>query len=463
MITHERIRNFINRFTISRVAYYSTAVLLIGLIFHFIGVNFLQFVVWLPKGLMLGISLRKELLIGVLCVTIAWYYVAQFGVRQGRKELFKDIYFRRLSIWFAVVVGVTLLSSLANGSRSHYLLAWRYNFTAFLLLLLGYQVAQIIPSVSTRRLTSLYAEIMKRIIGFGLLWYFIISTLPWALKLFGYDRHVYEGNIGERPPAVYYAALDHGAPRNQFLRERPIFYGFYLVAFWPFFLLIYLRRAPRVEQVFYWLLYMLNIFSTFSRSAWLVRIMQTILLFFLLYGKQALKYLKYLFIPLLGLGALVWVYFYYEIFGPGRQFSNTGHINAFFESLDILKTHRLRGLGAGTAWPASHQLGVWFNPENQYLQIWIEYGIFGFLTWFAYYVYFNISWLIHNGRNNVKNYRQDTNILHWDNHRLALLAFNIGLIWLSICGLVLHSLGDKMSFWPLMLFYGLWLGTRKSH
>jgi len=104
---------------------------------------------------------------------------------------------------------------------------------------------------------------------------------------------------------VYYAALDHGAPRNQFLRERPIFYGFYLVAFWPFFFLIYLRRAPRTEQVFYGLLYMLNIFSTFSRSAWLTWIIQTVLLFFLLYGRQALKYLKYLFVPLVGLGALV--------------------------------------------------------------------------------------------------------------------------------------------------------------
>ncbi len=443
--------------------YYGTGILLFGLIVHFIVMNFFQFVVGLPKLVMTALSLWKEIIIWLLCMWVCVYRIITAGsVRKWREALRWDTYFRNLSIGFAVVMGITLLSSIFNGSRNHYIIAWRYDFIPFVLLLLGYQIAQIIWSLQVKHLTNLYIEVMRRIIGFGLLWYFIISSLPWALKLFGYDRHVYEGKMGQEPPAVYYAALDHGAPRNQFLWERPIFYWFYLVAFWPLFFLLYLRKTSRTEQVFYWWLYILNIFSTFSRSAWLAWIIQTVLLFFLLYGKQAIKYLKYLLIPLIGLGWLVGVYFYYEIFWPGRQFSNTGHINAFLDSMKILKTNWLLGLGAGTAWPASHQLGIGFNPENQYLQIWIEYGIVGFLVWLAYYWYLNISWLFNKGWNNVKNYRQDTDIEHWNNHRLMLLACNIGLLWLSLCGLVLHSLGDKMSFWPLMLLYGLRLATKKQ-
>gem|GEM_PF-6813236 len=45
MIINQHIKSLISRFSVPRVAYYSTAVLLIGLIFHFIGINFLQFVV----------------------------------------------------------------------------------------------------------------------------------------------------------------------------------------------------------------------------------------------------------------------------------------------------------------------------------------------------------------------------------------------------------------------------------
>jgi hypothetical protein len=361
-----------------------------------------------------------------------------------------------------VLVAITLLSSLFNSSLSHYLIAFRYNFVAFILLLLGYQVAQIISHTDIKHLTTNYAGIIKRIVWFGLIRYFIISTLPGALRLFGYDRHVYEGKLGERPPAVYYAALDHWAPRNQFLRERPIFYGFYLVAFWPLFFLLYLRKAPKTEMLFYGWLYVINVFSTFSRSAWWVRIIETGLIFLLLYGKYTLKYLKYLLLPIIGWWVLVSTYFYYEIFWPGRNFSNTGHINAFFKAIDILKAHWLRGLGAGSAGPASHQLGIGFNPENQYLQIWIEYGIFGFLGRIIAYGYLNISWMIIWGRNKAKTYFQDTNILKRDNQRLVLLSCNIGLLSLSLCGLVLHSLADKMVFWPLMLLYGLWLGIRKE-
>jgi len=451
-----------NQLSIPKYLYYLVSALLFGLIIHFISINFLEFVVWLPRIVITAISLRKELAIAGLMWCILRYNIALYGLSGRIKKLKTDTFFRYLLMGFVVVVAISLLSSIFNGSVLQFPMAFRYDYVPFVLLLLAYQVAKVIPSERIKFLTRVYIEVIRRLIWLGLIWYFIISSLPGALKIFWYDKMVFEGELGQRPPAVYYAALDHGAPRNQSLRERPIFYGFYLVAFWPLFFFLYLKKAPRAEQVFFGGLYMLNVFSTFSRSARIVRIFLTVLIFFLVYGKKALKYLKYLFIPILWLGALVGVFFYYEIFWPGRQFSNTWHINAFFEAVRILKTHWLWWLGAWSAWPASHQLWIGFNPENQYLQIRVEYGIFGFIARTIYYGYLNISWLFKKWRNGAKSYLQDMDVLHWDNRRLALLSFNIGMIWLSICGLMLHSLADKMVFRPFMILFGLWLGMKKD-
>lgn len=438
-----------------------TSILIFGLIVHFVALNFFQFVIGAPKILTTVFALWKEIVIGLLVMFVIGYNLTAFGARWWWKMIQKDTFFFRVLLGFMILVAVTLFASVINSSITHYLISFRYNFVAFVLLLLGYQIAQIISYADIKYLTRRYILIIRWVVWFGLLRYFILGSLPWALKIIGYDRHVYEGTIGERPPAVYYAALDHGAPRNQFLWERPIFYGFYLVAFRPLFFLLYLRKAPKTEALFFGALYILNVFSTFSRSARGVWFLETILLLLILYGKVAIRYFKYLLIPLAVGWFLVSTYFYYEIFGPWRNFSNTGHINAFYKAMDILKIHRLWGLGAWTAGPASHQLGIGFNPENQYLQIWIEYGIFGFLVRIIFYAYLNISWIIRRWRGSVKTYFQDSDVLHRDNQRLVLLSCNIGLIWLSLCGLVLHSLADKMVIRPFMILYGLRLGTKR--
>jgi hypothetical protein len=436
-------------------------VLLFGLIIHFIWINFLQFIVGIGKPWISIISLWKEFVIWIMIILVMIYNIKQYWLKGWLNTIKNDKYFRYLCIGFAILVFITACSSLINGSFGKaYIIAFRYNFVPFILLLLWYLIAQIISYSDIKRITNNYASIIKWIIWFALIWYFVISTLPGALRIFWYDRHVFEGKMWEQPPAVYYAALDHGAPRNQFLRERPIYFGFYLVAFRPFFFFIYLRRASKTEQLFYGWLFILAVFTTFSRSARWVWVLETALMFFLLYGRKAMKYLKYIAIPLIWLGFLVGTYFYYEIFWPGRNFSNTGHINAFFDSITILEKDWLWWKGAGSAWPASHQLWMWFNPENQYLQIRIEYGIFGFLVRLLFYWALNLSWMISWWWNKAKSYFQDSDIRHRDMQRLILLSCNIGLISLSLCGLVLHSLADKMVIWPLMLIYGMWLWVK---
>jgi O-antigen ligase len=48
------------------------------------------------------------------------------------------------------------------------------------------------------------------------------------------------------------------------------------------------------------------------------------------------------------------------------------------------------GKGAAYVGPGSHRDGgLAFNPENQYLQILIEFGIIGFLLWMPMYIWLN--------------------------------------------------------------------------
>ncbi len=421
------------------------------------------------------ISLWKELLIGII-----WLYtIYDLVINWYWRSLFQNKLFKKILYGFITIILVTVVISLINWSVWNYLIAFRYDFFPLWLFVLFYVIWWIqtkkIETISSNKkdiddsvlklpsdITKKYFSFTKILLVFGLWWYFVLMTLPWTLKLFWYDRQTYEWELWEKPPAVYYSAQTHGIARNQFIFERPTFYGFFLITMWPIFYLLYIRRQ-KFEYTWIWrFLYSANIISTFSRSAWWVWILQTILLLFLSHRKQFWKYVRKLVIPFVLAMWILWYYFYYEIFWSGRQFSNTGHINAFFQSIDILKTNRLFWQWAGTNGPASHQLGIWFNSENQYLQIWIEYGIFGLLIRLSYYIYINISWFIKNWRWSISNYIQDRNIDNRSKQRLILLGSNIWFIWLSMCWLVLHSLADKMSVWPLMILYWLRLWTRQK-
>lgn len=451
-----------------------TTILLIWLLLHFFVINILQFKIGITGPAMTAISLWKEVIICIIWGYTIYHLVSTWYWR----ELFQNKLFKKILYWFIGIILVTIAVSFINSSIANYIIAFRYDLLPLALFVLFYiiwwiQTREVEKTVFSDKdidrtvlefpwsITRKYFWFIKILLVLGLWWYFVLMTLPWFLKIFWYDRQVYEWEIWEKPPAVYYSAQTHGIPRNQFIFERPIFYGFFLVSMRPIFYLLYIRRQKFEYTWIRWFLYSANVISTFSRSAWWVWIIQTILLLFLSHRKQFWGYIRKLVIPFIIAMWVLWYYFYYEIFGSGRQFSNTWHINAFFQSIDILKSDWLWWQWAGTNGPASHQLNIGFNSENQYLQMWIEYGIFGLIIRWVYYAYLNISWFIKNGRWSISNYFQNKIIDNRDKQKLILLWSNIWLIWLSICGLVLHSLADKMSIWPLMILYGLRLWTRQ--
>ncbi|MBP7008148.1 hypothetical protein KBB05_05610 [Patescibacteria group bacterium] len=79
--------------------------------------------------------------------------------------MFQDRYFKYMCIAFAALIVLTLVSSLINGSLGKpYIVALRYNFFPFILLLLSYQLSQIISLSSLKALTKRYTGWIKWIV-----------------------------------------------------------------------------------------------------------------------------------------------------------------------------------------------------------------------------------------------------------------------------------------------------------
>ena len=78
-----------------------------------------------------------------------------------------------------------------------------------------------------------------------------------------------------------------------------------------------------------------------------------------------------------------------------------------------------------------------FNPENQFLQIRIEYGSLVFLVrTLLYFGLVHTAWKL-----------KATHPYH--------AAFALGMVGLAICGMVLHSFSDRMIVYPFMLIWGI--------
>ena len=100
-----------------------------------------------------------------------------------------------------------------------------------------------------------------------------------------------------------------------------------------------------------------------------------------------------------------------------RVFSDSGHIALVKESIKLFKEKPLFGYGPASAWPASHwycsnkaeteicqkiqQINIrtqntslkWFNTENQYLQILVEFGIVWLVLWLGLFLFLALYWI----------------------------------------------------------------------
>ncbi len=429
-------------------------VFFIGLLFQFFLQTFVGFGLGRNWPIWSVIWMWKEIIILILFIWICY--------RTRTHKLWKTL-LEKLDIkWFLIltilfgILGILNWLTITQTGIGATVMSLRYSITWFVIFL-------IFSVVSWEFLDQKYAierrwsKIIWWLLWWSLFWWSVVYFIPRLLEFAWYNQYNYEGDVWIAPPAAYYSQYNQWYVRNQFLFERPISWGFFLVAFWPLFFALAIKRRWRKAFVFWWWLYWLAVLSTFSRAAWIAWIVQTFILLLIEYRKDLKKALVYWWIPIiLVFGGVAYLGRDQIIH---RQFSNTGHIVNLKIALEKIKEHTWFGEWPGTAGPASHHLGDGkeYNPENQFLQIWIEYGIFWFLAWMIIYVWF--LWI---GRISLRRSFLEKETKQQKYFWYILFGLSLGLFWLWICWLVLHSFVDRMIVYPFMAMFGLVYGQYKK-
>lgn len=424
-------------------------VFFIGLLLQFFLHTTVHFGIGVDVARVENIWLRKEAIIWLLTLII----LRDILFKWWRKWLFRP---KLLWGWtllvIAWIVGTALIHlTILDLPLGQYLLAFKYDFFWFIILLVWFHSSHWLEQEDKKNLLLWYWKVIQWTLVLSFIRYFIVSIKPWTLKLFGYDNFVFEWNVGQQPPAVYYTHINSGLPRNQFLFERPITRWFFLTAFWPIFFVLFLFKKPVREVWWRWLVYWLNILFTFSRAAWISWVIWILLIWAVFYASSLKKFFVKILIPVILLLGVVG-YLWYDMI-IDRWYSNTWHMEMVKQWMDLFIERPFWWHGGATAWPGSHRNGAWFNPENQFLQIMIEFGMVWFiLRWLAYWV-LNIIWF----------WQPRKLIKKWLDGQL-LIAASIWMICLSVSWLVLHSFSDRMVVYPFMLYFWilLWLLFHKT-
>lgn len=422
----------------------------IGLLFQFFLQTFVGFKLWRNWPIWSIIWMWKEIIILILFLWIC-YRTRTHKLWNHLLEKLNIKRFLILTVGFGIL-GVLNGLAITQTGLSATVMSLRYSITWFIIFL-------IFSVVSREFLDQKYAlerwwsKIIKRLLRWSLFWRTVVFFIPRLLEFAGYNQYNYEWDINIAPPAAYYSQYNQGYVRNQFLFERPISWWFFLVAFWPMFFALCIKKRGWKSFVFGGWLYWLAILSTFSRAAWIAWIVQTLILLLIEYRKDLKKAIVYWGIPILLVFG--WVAYLGRDQIIHRQFSNTGHLVNIKVALEKIKEHPWFWEWPGTAWPASHHLGEGkeYNPENQFLQIWIEYWIFWFLAWMIIYLWFLwIGWIALRRSFLEKETKQQKYLGY------VLFGLSFWMFGLWICGLVLHSFVDRMIVYPFMAMFGLVYG-----
>ena len=275
-------------------------VFLIGLLVQFFLHTFVTYKLGREGAFWNGVWLWKEIIILLFLAIIIWGIARQIKT-EGTRLFFAKLLATKLFRFFlfflvASAMAFLLAVGIQKVGLGTFILSFKYNLLGFLIFLLGVGLVRFTPFPSFN-FAKWYQKVLKAVVYGAFVWRAIIYLIPGLLKFAGYSRESFEGTLDANPPAVYLTQINHGLVRNQFLFERPISFGFFLVAFRPLFALGFLRKQSRKSQILRTLAFGALVFSTLSRAAIGVWLLQTAILALLIYWKQAKKLILFVGIP----------------------------------------------------------------------------------------------------------------------------------------------------------------------
>ena len=489
-------------------------IFVIWLLLQFFLQTFVTFKLWWNGKFRTLFWMWKEFILLIFIIILVRYIVSNLKWRIKtiknkeniekitRKLLIKNIQSKFIIQFFLIFIATIIVFLLLAILFQHvwikaFILSLKYDLIWFFILWIWICLALLFFNEDDKDLLELYHKLIIWSLRLGLFRRFIVRLMPNILKYVWFNPNLYEWTVWQNPPAAYYTKIvpyyEGSYVRNTYLFERPTSFGFWLVAFFPIFVLWFLRKKNRKNLLLPIIAFWLLILSTRSRAWIVIWMLEVIVLFFILFWKHVKKYFVWLvllaIIWLCGIGYLWrWIMV--------REHSNTGHLELMKSWRNIAKNNLILWWWAWYSGPASHQLcytdepvniyvdidsihmdnrrceilrkeniknqisTYWFNPESQYLQILMEYWIIGILfrLWLCAIILrytAKMIWLYH--KKNKSPYQE---LLYF-----TLLWFWIGFIWLCAEWLVLHSLVDRMVIYPFFLLYGItiWLWEKEKN
>lgn len=427
-----------------------TKIFLIWLLLQFFLQTFVTYRLFQTGGMWNLVRMWKE----ILLVGIFWFFSWVLRKRRIREARRKTLPIKDFVLIFCITLGLAFLISLFinHSGLGITIMSLRYSMIGFFIFILFFAVSYLFFGAREINITKRYTNTIKTLLIWSIIRRGCIRLIPNLMRFVGYDQNNFEWGVGIAPPAAYYTQYNSGYVRNQFLFERPISRWFFLVAFWPLFFLLCIKGKPMQEKVVRWSLYGLSLMSTFSRAAWIAWVIQVIILIVMQLDRKTRKLALYGFLPLfLVFGTVTYIGRDQII---TREFSNTGHFRLVLNAVQKVIEKPFRWQWAGFAGPASQYLWAEkaYNPENQYLQIRLEYGI----LWFAgrLYLYRFLHWIGYKAYMDEKSEKHKI-IKKTRQYGILVFAFSLGVLGLSIEGLVLHSFVDRMIVYPFMALFGI--------
>ena len=430
---------------------FALKVFLMGMVRQFLAHTIITYGLKLPSSLSF-IWVWKEAIIWVLWVILVWFFIKN---KEYRQSLLSHKLFVFIAISIIISIGISLVNSLwiHHQSLIEFAVSAKFNYIPLIIFIVGVGVSHLLTKQQNESLINTALLTIKWVLIFSLFRYGILHTIPNILDRIGFSQPgmSIERTAWTPPPSLYLTEFYSGYIRNQWPFGWPLSLWFYLVALWPLFYAFQLYKKKFSDVWWRWVLYLGIVISTYSRAAQWIFIISSIFLLLIVYR----KYTKY--IISLWIATVIAIIIY--ITGGGkselflRTWSDKWHLEYFFQWLELVKQNRLRGLWAASVWPWSNHVssvGQIFNPENQYMQIWLEYGLFGVITWIISYIAIALnplqqwinSWTDKLKRNISKEY-------------IAYMWIWISILSLSIAGMVLHPFVDSSSAYPFMLISGI--------
>lgn len=429
-----------------------------GMIGQFLAHTIVMYGLKLPQSFEF-IWLWKELVIGILWIGSV---ILLWKNKEYQTKIIQNTLIKTIIITTIISFMISMLNSLIIHDQSiiTFLVSAKFNYIPIIILCSGLLISQLITKEQNQNILDMIITTIKYVLIFSLVWYIILHTIPNILDRIGFAQpgDSIEWTANTPPPSLYLTEFYSWYVRNQGPFWWPLSLWFYLIALWPLFFAKVLYQKNISDTRPRWLLYISIVISTYSRAAWGMFFISSLAIALIIYR----KYTKYI----IGIGLLliVWLFIYIKWWWTSEMFlrtrSDKWHLEYFTQWVELIKKHRLRWLWASSVWPGANHI-EWvekvFNPENQYMQIWLEYGLLWLLWRLITYITIIknslIKWL------NTRS--EDKTIINQDT--IIFIGIGISIISLWIWGMVLHPFADSSSMYPFMMITGLvlWIWNYK--